>query len=141
MAKIYALEAGQELYFSIGTHGTQTGVTTVNLPITHPGNLTLELTVMRRVYVTQYLFLEYKLLVATSWKLKFTHCICAAYYQLSRKDREIVDSLSAIDGTTINYKMMEIVIQYVHNIEHLVELHGAGDYVEGTTPAMVHTLK
>ena len=65
----------------------------------------------------------------------------AAYYNLPRKDREIVDSQSANDGTKINWKMMETVIQYVHNLEHLVELHGAGDYVEGTTAAMMHTLK
>ena len=60
---------------------------------------------------------------------------------MSHKDHEIVDSLSATDGTKINWKMTEIVIQYVHNLEHLVELHGAGDYVEGTIAAMMHTLK
>lgn len=59
---------------------------------------------------------------------------------MSRDKRDIIDSIISIDGTEINWRMMEKVVEHVDNLDFLVARHEAGIYGEGTVVAMVHTL-
>ena len=62
------------------------------------------------------------------------------YYQLSLEKRAIVDSLEVTEGTIVNWRMMETVIQEVDRLDHLVQVHGAADYEQGRAMAVVHTM-
>ena len=64
----------------------------------------------------------------------------AAYYQLTRERREMLDSLTATEGTKINWRMMETVVQHADNLDFLVDHHEAGEYGQGTAVALLHTL-
>lgn len=70
----------------------------------------------------------------------FFHFDMAVYYHLSRQEREIVDDLQATEGTFVNWRMMESIIQDVDNLDFLVTFHRAGLYDQGTAVAVVHTL-
>ena len=59
---------------------------------------------------------------------------------MSRDKHDIVDSINATDGTEINWRMMDKVIEHVDNLDFLVVRHEAGTYGEGTVVAMMHTL-
>jgi hypothetical protein len=60
---------------------------------------------------------------------------------LSPDRRAIVDSLSTTDGTMINWRMMQTVINQVDNLDYVVLFHRAGDYDEGELHiGVLHTL-
>lgn len=64
-----------------------------------------------------------------------------AYYLMSPERRPIVDSLSSTDGTKINWRMMETMINTVENLDYLVLFHRAGEYEEGELVfGVLHTL-
>ena len=52
-----------------------------------------------------------------------------------------MDSLDAIDGTTMNLRMVGTVIEQIDNLKNIVEENGAGDYDDGgIIIPMLHTL-
>ena len=55
-------------------------------------------------------------------------------------NRLILDSLDSTDGTKINWRMMETVIFNVEHLDHLLDCHDGGEYVEGRTVALLHSL-
>ena len=60
---------------------------------------------------------------------------------MSPERRPIVDSLSSTDGTMINWRMMQTVINTVENLDYLVLFHRAGEYEEGELVfGVLHTL-
>ncbi len=64
-----------------------------------------------------------------------------AYYLMSPQRRPIVDSISTTDGTMINWRMMETVINAVENLDYLVLFHRAGEYAQGQLVfGVLHTL-
>lgn len=52
----------------------------------------------------------------------------------------MLDSLTATEGTKINWRMMETVVQHADNLDFLVDHHEAGEYGQGTAVALLHTL-
>lgn len=52
----------------------------------------------------------------------------------------MLDSLTATEGTKINWRMMETVVQHADNLDFLVDYHEAGEYGQGTAVALLHTL-
>ena len=54
--------------------------------------------------------------------------------------REIMDSFVKTSGTIINWRMMELVIEYVKNLEYYVDCHRAGDYNRGECTLLLHTM-
>lgn len=54
--------------------------------------------------------------------------------------REIVDSFVKTSGTIINWRMMELVIEHVKNLEDYVDHHDAGNYADGKCTLLLHTL-
>lgn len=60
---------------------------------------------------------------------------------MSPERRHIVDSLSSTDGTMINWRMMETVIDAVENLDYTVLFHRAGEYEEAElVVGVLHTL-
>ena len=52
----------------------------------------------------------------------------------------MLDSLYATEGTLINWKMMEKVVQCVDDLDTLVVKHDAGEYAIGRKVALIHKL-
>jgi hypothetical protein len=65
---------------------------------------------------------------------------CTTYYHLTKDKQDILDAMHATDGTIINWKMMESVINNVESIDMLVETHLAGTYQVGKCQTLIHTL-
>ena len=60
---------------------------------------------------------------------------------MSPENRAIFYSLCAADGTMINWRRMQIVINQVANLDYLVLFHRAGVYDEGElVVGVLHTL-
>ena len=60
---------------------------------------------------------------------------------MSPENRAIFDSLSTADGTMINWRMTQTVINQVENLDFLVLFHRAGVYDEGElVVGVLHTL-
>jgi hypothetical protein len=64
-----------------------------------------------------------------------------AYYLLDGGKRDIVDRLTATEGTEVNWRMMETVIAEVRKLDMFVEQHDAGDYDVGRASGFLHTVK
>jgi hypothetical protein len=63
-----------------------------------------------------------------------------AYYLLDGGKRDIVDRLTATEGTEVNWRMMEMVIAEVRKLDMFVEQHDAGDYDVGRSFGFLHTM-
>ena len=60
---------------------------------------------------------------------------------MSPERRPIVNSLTSTDGTMINWRMMQTVINAVDNLDYHVLFHRAGEYEEGElVVGVMHTL-
>ena len=59
-------------------------------------------------------------------KLTCVPPILTAYHELSKRKRAIVDSIVATDGTRLNWRMMQYVLQHVDDLDYLVGYHNAG---------------
>ena len=60
---------------------------------------------------------------------------------MSPENCAIFDSLSTADGTMINWRMTQTVINQVENLDYLVMFHRAGDYDLGELlVGVLHTL-
>ena len=129
-ARVYRLDVGQEITFSMVNSGVQTSlVTTGHLPFIHPSKVH---SCSCCTTITASCTLGFKF-----------NCVCyniVAYYHLSNEKRQIIDNMNITGGTNINWRMMETVISQVMNLEMLVEHHDAGDYDQGRAFGFIHAL-
>ncbi|KAM0849735.1 hypothetical protein ACQ4PT_053533 [Festuca glaucescens] len=63
-----------------------------------------------------------------------------AHYHLPDEKREIMDNLTATEGTTVKWKMMGTIIGHVNRLETMVEHHDGRNFDPARVYALVHTI-